>query len=841
MAWMTTIRKTAVLWALLVGAGVARAERAPDRGLDETLREVDMARSATSQNSRYWQDVGARFFKSMNLERARHALQKAVEIDPSNKEAMRLLARVDALLGVRQPVLKTAMEQLGDEHVVGIQERIKELRYNLTEAARLIEEASKPGEKVTEDLLARQLMLADRAYEYAERARELMKWVVPLDKGGEVDIRAESESAEALLAEADRLRVQKSAVLEGLQMDSGRKRVESRKQEEQRLEERRIEMLLDRVQMLFDEEDFAESEKLAGEVLRLDPINGRATEIWAASREQQHLKREHELRGLRVEQKLLIDERLREANVPYSDFITYPKDWERILARSTEDSAVSAEPEWKQAIRKMLDRKVTFEFKETPLAEAIAFLQTLTKTTIILDPAAAEEGAAPDTMINLRVNEMPLDLALKWILRLADLDYTLKDEAVFVSTPKNLAGEVDLNIYDVRDLTYTVSTFPGPELVVTDATVGGGGGGGPINLGETVEAEAMDASSLAELIMSRVRPGEWADELGTSIEERNGKLVVMQRPEVHRLIAKLLQTFRQAQTLQVVVEARFIEVRDEFLEDIGVDFADLPGAALSAAHPMAAGGTSVGFHQLEDRTGNPAGEYEYWVRSTGYTRRDLPFGARLPAKMPRGSGQGLAFQFRFVGNITAQAILHATRMEEKGDILLAPRLTMFNNQRAYIMAAQQRAYIADYDISGTVYDPTIATILVGTVLDVRPTVSHDRRYITLNMRPATADQLNLVHVSTYIHGGAYVFPLALPSIRLRSARTTVTVPDGGTLLLSGLMESTKFDASTGVPFFSDLPVVGRLFGTDLKQRYKLNLIMLVAPHLILFEEEEAKL
>ena len=66
------------------------------------------------------------------------------------------------------------------------------------------------------------------------------------------------------------------------------------------------------------------------------------------------------------------------------------------------------------------------------------------------------------------------------------------------------------------------------------------------------------------------------------------------------------------------------------------------------------------------------------------------------------------------------------------------------------------------------------------------------------------------------------------------------MPDGGTLLVSGLMTDVKFDASSGIPFFSDLPIVGRLFGTNLKQREKVNLLILCTANLILFEEEEAE-
>ena len=168
---------------------------------------------------------------------------------------------------------------------------------------------------------------------------------------------------------------------------------------------------------------------------------------------------------------------------------------------------------------------------------------------------------------------------------------------------------------------------------------------------------------------------------------------------------------------------------------------------------------------------------------------------------------------------------------------------MYNNQRSHILVAVQQPYISDYDATGSVYDPVVSTIMSGTVLDVRPTVSHDRRYITLNLKPATADNLRFTPFSIEAVAGPHIIYLEiqLPSIRLRSVRTTVTVPDGGTVLVSGLMTDLKFEASSGVPFFSDLPVVGRLFGTDLRQREKINLLVLVSTNLILFEEEEAKL
>lgn len=60
--------------------------------------------------------------------------------------------------------------------------------------------------------------------------------------------------------------------------------------------------------------------------------------------------------------------------------------------------------------------------------------------------------------------------------------------------------------------------------------------------------------SVAELIMTRVCPSTWDSSLGTSIEEREGMLVVIQTPEVHAQIEKLLAGLRATRARAVSVE-----------------------------------------------------------------------------------------------------------------------------------------------------------------------------------------------------------------------------------------------------------------------------------------------
>jgi len=92
----------------------------------------------------------------------------------------------------------------------------------------------------------------------------------------------------------------------------------------------------------------------------------------------------------------------------------------------------------------------------------------MTKITIIIDPKVAAEGASK-TPITLRVSEMELEQALRWILRLADLEFDLRGQAVFITKKADLASNVELEIYDIRDLTTSVTDFAGPRIISAPA------------------------------------------------------------------------------------------------------------------------------------------------------------------------------------------------------------------------------------------------------------------------------------------------------------------------------------------------------------------------------------
>ena len=77
-------------------------------------------------------------------------------------------------------------------------------------------------------------------------------------------------------------------------------------------------------------------------------------------------------------------------------------------------------------------------------------------------------------------------------------------------------------------------------------------------------------------------------------------------------------------------------------------------------------------------------------------------------------------------------------------------LSVKNTQRAYVSVVNQKAYIQDFDVEvaqfQAVADPQVNVLTEGVVLDVRPTIHHDRKYLTLEIQPTVA---KVVALRTY--------------------------------------------------------------------------------------------
>ncbi len=116
---------------------------------------------------------------------------------------------------------------------------------------------------------------------------------------------------------------------------------------------------------------------------------------------------------------------------------------------------VVTDPEkWPPAIKGAMQKKVTFDFVETPLQDVVNFLSSLVEAPFTLDSEAA--GRAPN--VTMRVNEMRLSSALDWVLKLVDFGFAVTPDAILVSKADRIARMKDratplaIVVHDVSDI-----------------------------------------------------------------------------------------------------------------------------------------------------------------------------------------------------------------------------------------------------------------------------------------------------------------------------------------------------------------------------------------------------
>jgi len=145
------------------------------------------------------------------------------------------------------------------------------------------------------------------------------------------------------------------------------------------------------------------------------------------------------------------------------------------------------------------------------------------------------------------------------------------------------------------------------------------------------------------------------------------------------------------------------------------------------------------------------------------------------------------------------------------------------------------------------------------VLDVQAVASADRKYITLSLRPTNANVRRWRRFGPPINqttnpfpGGAVVNPpnnfaiaggnpILMPELIYQSVRTSVIIPDGGSLLIAGMNNGESLRAHSGIPFLSHIPFLGRLFSRNGRAETELSTLVMVSADLILFDEIEKSL
>jgi len=406
---------------------------------------------------------------------------------------------------------------------------------------------------------------------------------------------------------------------------------------------------------------------------------------------------------------------------------------------------------------------------------------------------------------------------------------------------------------------------------------------GPGGLGGAANA---DFDSLIDLIVSTVEHDSWMEN-GTGEGEiqpfpTNLSLVISQTQRVHEQIADLLEQLRRLQDLQVTIEVRFIRLNDNFFERIGIDFdfniedgthlTDLtnpfnipPPIGTQPFEPRRSSAT-VGIQAPPTTIGDPLGNFTVDL--------DIPFrNGSFGLTQPTVGGFASVGEFGFaiLSDIEAYFLINASQGDRRSNMLSAPKVTLFNGQQAVVIDSSFRPFVISViPVVGefaAAQQPVIVVLSEGTMLTVQAVVSDDRRYVRLTLVPFFSE---IGNVETFTFEGTETSSssssatdedddgtnesgdsanqvtrsgttVQLPTFNVINVSTTVSVPDGGTVLLGGIKRLNEGRSEFGVPLLSKVPYVDRLFRNVGIGRETESLMMMVTPHIIIQEEEEERL
>ena len=184
-----------------------------------------------------------------------------------------------------------------------------------------------------------------------------------------------------------------------------------------------------------------------------------------------------------------------------------------------------------------------------------------------------------------------------------------------------------------------------------------------------------------------------------------------------------------------------------------------------------------------------------------------------------------------VGFSDLNLVLSAMYAQGRLQLLSNPSITVANNEDGRIQVGQEVRLpesISTFD-TGT-QSSSVTPTDIGIILEVRPSINPDG-FVRMQVRPTIS---RLSEQTTDISE-----TFRSPIIIKREANTTVTVKDGETVVLGGLIEENSERRDMKVPFFGDIPLIGGLFRSETEKRRRTELLIVLTPHVVTSNEDAA--
>lgn len=799
------------------------------RSSGEILRELGLHREAREEQSRELLRQAGAHLDNHDLLKAEAAIEEALMYDPTNVEAQRKRSSIRLLLG--EGDIGAQIDEIKSIQKVAQEQAEVEIRRLVSDSQRLEEEG-----------------------QYVQAISNYEK-VLQLIRSFPNDLNLDRMKGEVTVG-LERLRVEQQKQ-EEREREQIRMIVDKQRQADRREISRnvtnKLRELRRKAEAAEEAQDYDRAITLYEQMLSLNSRDDLAALRLKEAEERRHIKRMDDIRRRTAENYELAIVGIEESSVIYQQIFRYPdvEEWLRLAQKdvSLGEQIAAAESPVEREIKRKLAAEVSVDFQaDTPFRDVLRVLREISGgVNFSLTREAAE--FEDETIQLAEFSSLPLvnllGLILDAIGAKADtkFGYVIKEGAVVIGPTESLKIQEYLQFYDISDLISVRPNFAAPTLALDELAGRADGDGSIVDVGLDDEPTGnLGSDQLLTLIRTELSDsGEDEDEV-SGISLLAGKLSARTTFDKHLKLIRLLEQFRKSTGVMITVESRFLDIQDNFLETIGVDIGNEGSNFLPNTIPDIDGnGTSVspGYEYV-----NPQRDYNSRVASIG--QLSTPIGSQVnPFNMtPEGGG---AYQLNVLQaeEYQLEAILTGVAKEQEIRRLNSPRVTAFNGQTSHTLVVSQSAFIQDLEVNQTgvipVINPVIGVLNSGSILEVRPTLSYDRKYVVLEVQPTLAEQLESDVAVLNLSGNFTVVPVELPVLSVTKIKTTVTVPDGGTVLVGGLKREITTRTQIGIPGLLDIPVINLLFGRRGLSTMRSNLFVLLNAAVTVVHEEEARL
>jgi general secretion pathway protein D len=489
----------------------------------------------------------------------------------------------------------------------------------------------------------------------------------------------------------------------------------------------------------------------------------------------------------------------------------------------------------------------------------------------------------------LRVRNVPLAVALKYICDQTKLRYKVDDFAVTL-VPQTESGE------DIFTRNFTVP--PDFATQLDTASAGGAGGGAEA---DPFASSTSGVGAATPKIAARKPITELLKNSGIAFPEgssatlsANGVLLVTNTPSELDKVETLVETTKVKQPKQVKITTKFVEISQENNDELGFDWIVTPfglsnnifaGGGTNGNQPGRTGndfispvdGTGIGGVPVLGAAAVNSNIITSGLRSgdQALNRNNIDAILNNPSRSSQQTNvaPGIMALTGLFSDGQVQMIMRGLAQKKGTDLMTAPSVTAKSGQKATIEIIREFIYPTEYEppelpqsvgvtggtsgiggVAGTSTNgsfpvtpatPTaFETRNTGVTLEIEPTIGENDFVIDLRFVPEIVEFEGFINygspiqtTSTDIAGNPVTNVLTenrieMPVFSTRRVNTQLTIYDGYTVAVGGLMREDVQKVEDKVPILGDLPIIGRLFQTNSENRIKSNLIVFVTAQII---------